>query len=165
MRYIFPIVLAASLLAGCSVTDTGEADTAEPADETQQPTESIDYIQDIGLIDDALREDLHTRLSGFHGESGHEIHIAVILTTDNQDIEERAAAVLAERGIGEDGALILIALADETIAIVPASGTVETLTTEFTDATEAEMAEQFDARQIAEGLNGALDAIMERLDG
>lgn len=170
MRKMGLIIAAgtALTLAACSGEVTGDADTAEAAtDEAAAPeeagTETIEYVKDIGLLEDGMGEELRARLAAFHEESGHEVHIAVILTTDDQDIEEKAAEMIAERGISDNGALILIAAADEHIGIVPAAGTSEALTREFTDATEAEMARRFDASEVADGFNGAVDAIIERL--
>ncbi|WP_299321497.1 TPM domain-containing protein [Parasphingopyxis sp.] len=164
-------IIAASLaLVGCGAPDSGDA--PEDAATEDAATEAPDfepnpggYIQDIGLIEGEMNTELSERLIGFHRESGHEIHIAVILTTDGEDVTERAAAMIGDRGISENGALILIALADETIGIAPAPGAAEALPPDFVDTVEAEMGRRFDAREIREGLNGALDALFARLDG
>lgn len=151
-------------LAGCSNDETVEISTEESADEdSASPAEPIDYVKDIGLLEDGFGETLNARLAAFHEESGHEIRIAVILTTDDQDIEEKAAEMIVSNGISDNGALILIAAADEHIGIVPASGTAAALDAEFTDATEAAMAAKFDSGAITDGFNGAVDAIIARL--
>lgn len=165
-------VSTALALAACSGGDanetSGEAATSEEgsqdsAEAAARTTEPIEYVKDIGLLEDGFGDTLNARLAAFHEESGHEVHIAVILTTDDQDIEEKAADMIAERGISDNGALILIAAADEHIGIVPASGTAATLDAEFTDATEAAMATKFDDGDVTDGFNGAVDAIIERL--
>jgi uncharacterized membrane protein YgcG len=165
------LIIAASTaltLAACSDSEAGEAEAGAepPAVEdiaVAGAAQPIHYVKDIGLLEDGFGEALSERLAAFHEESGHEVHIAVILTTDDQDIEEKAAEMIAERGISDNGALILIAAADEHIGIVPASGSADALDTEFTEATEAEMARQFDTGDVTQGFNGAVDAIIERL--
>ena len=158
---------AALALAGCN--DTGEAiadetvATEDTASGDAQSAEPIEYVKDIGLLEDGFGDTLNARLAAFHEESGHEVHMAVILTTDGQDIEDKAAEMIAERNISDNGALILIAAADEHIGIVPASGSANTLDSAFTDATEAAMAAQFDAGNINAGFNEAVDAIIARL--
>jgi uncharacterized membrane protein YgcG len=155
-------------LAGCSNGEEAsetptEAAADEDAENASEQSGPIEYVKDIGLLEDGFGETLNARLAAFHEESGHEIRIAVILTTDDQDIEEKAAEMIVSNGISDNGALILIAAADEHIGIVPASGTAAALDAEFTDATEAAMAAKFDAGAITDGFNGAVDAIITRL--
>lgn len=150
-------------LAGCGGGVSADADVAEAATTEEASLESIEYVKDIGLLEDGFGDELNARLAEFHGQTGHELHIAVILTTDDQDIEEKAAEMIGERGVSENGALILIAAADENIGIVPAAGAADALDSEFTTATETEMARQFDAGEVTGGFNGAVDAIIERL--
>ncbi|MEM8697379.1 MAG: TPM domain-containing protein [Pseudomonadota bacterium] len=157
---------AAMALAACNSGEgeSGAAEAATPEEGAEaDAAEPVEYVKDIGLLEDGMGEELTARLAAFHGESGHDVHIAVILTTDNQDIEERAAEMIGERGISANGALILIAAADENIGIVPAPGVADAMPRDFTDATEAEMARNFDAGDITDGFNGAVDAIIERL--
>lgn len=170
MRYQGPIAVAgmALALAACSGDAGGDAEAAEAATvdaAADARDESIDYVKDIGLLEDGMDAELSERLAAFHEETGHEVHIAVILSTDDTDIEEKAAEMIAERGIGAGGALILIAAADEAIAIVPAPGADDVLTREFTDATESEMAAHFDAGEVSDGFNGAVDALTARFTG
>lgn len=154
-------------LAACSSGEAGEAEAEAAAEQgaadAAESAEPIQYVKDIGLLEDGFGETLNARLAAFHEESGHELRIAVILTTDDQDIEEKAAEMIESNGIGDDGALILIAAADEQIGIVPAPGAAAALDAEFTDATEAAMAARFDAGDVTEGFNGAVDAVIARL--
>ncbi|MGJ8537385.1 MAG: TPM domain-containing protein [Parasphingopyxis sp.] len=169
MRKLGLGVAAAAILAlaACSSGEAGEAEAGAAAEqsaaEAAELAEPIDYVKDIGLLEDGFGETLNARLAAFHEETGHEIRIAVILTTDDQDIEEKAAEMIESNGMGDDGALILIAAADERIGIVPAPGAAAALDAEFTDATEAAMAARFDAGDVTDGFNGAVDAIIDRL--
>jgi uncharacterized membrane protein YgcG len=155
-------------LAACSGDAGGDAEATQTAAvdaAAEAREESIDYVKDIGLLTDGMDAELSERLAAFHAETGHEVHIAVILTTDDTDIEQKATEMVVERGIGAGGALILIAAADEAIAIVPAPGAEQALTPEFIDATETEMAARFDAGEVSDGFNGAVDALTARLGG
>ena len=169
MKRLGLILSAGAALALGACSDSGDAvadDIAAPdeaAEDAGQQAEPIEYVKDIGLLEDGFGDTLNARLAAFHEESGHEVHMAVILTTDGQDIEDKAAEMIAERNISDNGALILIAAADENIGIVPASGTANALDSAFTDATEAAMAAQFDAGNINDGFNEAVDAIIARL--
>jgi len=159
---------AAIALVACGSSEADEANAEAPAAEegaasSAEPAEPIEYVKDIGLLEDGFGDTLNARLAAFHEESGHEIRIAVILTTDDQDIEEKAAEMIASNGISDNGALILIAAADEHVGIVPASGAAAALDDAFTDAAEAAMAAKFDAGDVTDGFNGAVDAIIERL--
>ncbi|QLC25950.1 hypothetical protein HFP57_13565 [Parasphingopyxis algicola] len=173
MRYRSPIAITgmALALAACSGSAGGDAEAAGAAtvDEAAVAEDGregpIDYVKDIGLLEEGMDAQLNERLAAFHAETGHEVHIAVILSTDDTDIEQKAAEMVGERGIGAGGALILIAAADEAIAIVPATGAHEALTREFTDATESEMAAHFDAGEVSEGFDSAVDALTARLGG
>lgn len=166
---LIAVATAALALAACSNGEAGETTADTSTEETAAEegaagaAEPIEYVKDIGLLEDGFGDALNERLAAFHAESGHELRIAVILTTDDQDIEEKAAEMIAANGISNDGALILIAAADEHIGIVPASGTADLLDAEFTDATETAMAAQFDAGDVTSGFNGAVDAIIARL--
>lgn len=166
MRMTIAMMAAGLALAGCGPA-AGSDDTADDiaaAAPAFAPNPG-GYIQDIGLIDEDMNAELSEKLIDFHRDRGHEIHIAVILTTDGQDVTERAAEMIGDRNIGENGALILIALADENIGIAPAPGVADALPPDFLDTVEAEMGRRFDAREIRDGLNGAVDALIERLGG
>lgn len=163
MRAVAPMVALGMALAACGTPDSDEARAEEAVEAPAFTPNPLGYIRDLGLIDGDLNAALSERLEDFHRETGHEIHIAVILTTDEQDVAEHAAEMIGTRNIGEDGALILVALADENIAIVPAAGIADRLPPDFVDGIEAEMAARFDRREIREGLTGAVDALTERL--
>lgn len=122
------------------------------------------YVTDIGLFDEALNAEVRERLVALHGETGREIHIVTMLTTDERPIGEVAAEMIGERNIGESGALILIALADEQLILQPAPG-AEAFDASLRQAVERALIDGLDGNDVPSGMAAALDLLDEGLAG
>lgn len=142
MKSISGIVLAAGLsvaLVGCSAgedaaegaeaTETSEADAAPSAylvDETGEFSEEIGP-EAVANIND--------RLASKHTESGNDIRVLMVESTNGEDSDVAAEAALAESG---GDAMIYIAVQDQEVAVVGANidrgegnGAARAITTAF----------------------------------
>lgn len=152
--------LAALLALGACSGGGGETDGSETV---AQPYAPETYIDDNALFDAALRGELGERLATLHAETGHEVRIATMLTLDGRPVEEAGQDYIAERGIGEGGALLLIAMADEELGLVPAPGAEDVLDPAFREEVETVTTRHFDDNDMPGGIRAALDAIETRL--
>lgn len=107
-------------LAGCS----GEADTADAegseAAASEEAAEHGDYITDESgqlaeEIGDEAIANVNERLASKHEESGRDIHILIVDSTDGEDSDTAAAAARSET---DADAMIYIAVNQQEIAVV-----------------------------------------------
>ena len=106
-------------VAGCS----GEADTADGeagAEEATEEAEHGEYIVDeSGQLADEIGAEaianVNERLASKHEESGRDIHILIVDSTNGEDINAVAEAARTER---DADAMILIAVNEQNIGVV-----------------------------------------------
>lgn len=110
-------------VAGCS----GEADTAdgdagaeEATEEAAEEAEHGEYIVDeSGQLADEIGAEamanVNERLASKHEESGRDIHILIVDSTNGEDINAAAEAARTER---DADAMILIAVNEQNIGVV-----------------------------------------------
>ncbi len=148
---------AVLLLQGCNA----EPEAVE-AEETVETRPAADYVSDIGLFDEELTAEITGRLQALHRDSGHEVHIETMLTLDDRPIEEVAAEMVTERGIGENGALLLVVLADEALILQPATPD-GAFTASLREEAEAAMRGGLDGNNVPQGTRRTLEILEERL--
>lgn len=107
-------------VAGCS----GEADTADGAEEaTEEAAEEAEHgeyiVDESGQLADEIGAEaianVNERLASKHEESGRDIHILIVDSTNGEDINAAAEAARTER---DADAMILIAVNEQNIGVV-----------------------------------------------
>ena len=106
-------------VAGCS----GEADTADGAEEaTEEAAEEAEHgeyiVDESGQLADEIGAEamanVNERLASKHEESGRDIHILIVDSTNGEDINAAAEAARTER---DADAMILIAVNEQNIGV------------------------------------------------
>jgi uncharacterized membrane protein YgcG len=153
-RIAIASTLALSLaLAACGGgDDAAEADTAEA--EAHDPT---GYASDLtGDLTDEIGPDglggLNEQLAGHHSDSGNDVHILVVGSTNGEPV---ASAAAIARASGDSDALIYIAAGDQAIAVVG-----EGIDEAEGDAVAASMVEHFDSDDIGGGFTAGIDGTL-----
>lgn len=127
-------------LAACS----GASDTAETAEENQAAEEAETapesfVVDQTGELSEELGPEMLTgvneRLAAHYSETGNNVQILIVDTTNGADIAETATAAMEEAG---SDAMIYIAGGDQAIGVVgtgideaEAEGVVETMVSAF----------------------------------
>jgi uncharacterized membrane protein YgcG len=152
---IAAIALSLGLAACGGGTTAADETEATETTETEATRPDAFFIDEAGFVDEGEIGPVSERLGTLFDETGKIALVVAIRTTEDQDIEEAANAMLAERGAD---ALILIAGEDEALAIVG----------EGIDPEEAALAEQamidgFDNGDLAGGFAAGVDFLVAQL--
>ncbi len=90
------------------------------------PRFTAPVVDAAGVIDDAVEQNLNSKLEQFRVAVGPQIAVLVVDSTGNTSIEDYGIDIAREWGIGDkqrdDGVLLLIALDDRTLRIETGSG-------------------------------------------
>jgi uncharacterized protein len=117
VKYYSARILAAILLAILSSLNAAGQEPAFSLDTSPLPAPTGHVNDYTGVIDDATRGRIESRLRAFRDSTGVEIAVAVVNTTGNRDIFDYSLAVARGWGIGSTAddnpsALLFIAIED-----------------------------------------------------
>ena len=178
LPHALPAWLAWLALLACWLAVPLPAAQAQPAGPATQaplsprpvPPLSSRIIDQTGTLHAAQRAALNDKLAAFERESGPQIVVLLVPTTQPEDIADFTQRIgdawkIGRREIG-DGLLVVVAKDDRRVRIAPAKaleGAVPDLAAR--QVIDREMAPAFRDGDYAGGLNRGLDALIARIRG
>jgi uncharacterized protein len=174
LSLLLACAMAAPALAQSASAPAGRAlapsDPAMPAAPRPVPPLSARVVDQTGTLDASQRAALDDKLAAFERDSGPQVVVLMVPTTQPEDIADFAQRVgdawrIGRRDIG-DGLLVIVAKNDRRVRIAPAKaleGAVPDLAAR--QIIDRYMAPAFRGGDYAGGLNVGLDALMARIRG
>ena len=135
------------------------------------PNRPTSFVSDYaGMLSAQEKSDLEQKISNFEKATSNEIAVVTIPSLDGDTIENVAQEIFTKWGIGKadknNGVLVLISLADRKTRIHTGYGVEGELTDIGTSYIQSDViSPAFKEGKYYDGLNGAVDKIIEALGG
>lgn len=125
---------------------------------------------EVGMLSTQEKENINQKLIAFHDSTSVEILVAIIPTTHGEDINFAASQIGNEWKVGkkgkDNGVVLLIASGDRKISIQQGRDVERYLTASVTgQIIDYLITPSFKKGNYAQGINAAVDAIMEAVQG